>query len=172
MNILNYYRETFVSISFVLLVGIALLFLVRKRSAATRQFVCAATLLSALLVGLVPAIPIQARPTLPVKFPVVLTVSRTPFETSALTIPAPVSGSPTHFQFDFLPVLACVALAISLMLAVRLVGSLLSASRLRRRAVPASAFVCSLTSKSVQIVPSLSSPIAIGGFKPTILLPA
>lgn len=173
MNLWSYYQGVSTPIFCFSLLGAGILLMCRKKSAATRQFISAATLMTTLMIGLVPAIPLQLRPSVPQVVQPYVTFRPIPFETITSEI-LPVSNriQPSQFRLDLPSTIALLMAIISLSLALRLIGSLLSASRLRKRAVEASVYLRSLTDKDVRVVEGLSSPVALGGFKPLILLPA
>ncbi len=173
MNLWNYYLGVSMPIFVALMVGSLLILITRNMSAAIRQFIAASTLISALMIGLVPAIPLRLRPNVPSFFQPSITFHPTPFETVyAPILPVSNPAYPSHFRLDIPSMLALVLAIISSLLALRLIGSLLSANRLRKRSVEACPSIRSLTNRDVRVVEGLSSPVALGGFKPLILLPA
>lgn len=169
-----YYAETVVPALSMLLAGTLLLFAARRRSAQVRQFICGATLASLVVIAVVPMLPARAKPVLPP------TVARAlplpprvvvPFTEPTATphISTPVSAPS---RLDLLPILALIGTGFTLLLALRLAGSLSAVDRLRKRSRPASSQIRDFAEENVRVVESLSSPVALGGFKPVILLPA
>lgn len=161
----DYYFSLAPPVLVLFLVGFIWLGLFGRRSAASRQFTCASVFVAVFLIGLVPFLPGSFRPILPISFP------------------KPEAVLPEASGYDFLPsnvpqrpdylLLGAIAIAVvSLLLLVRLTCSLLAGAQMRKCATPASSRLSGFTNREVRVVPSLSSPIAIGGFKPIILLPA
>lgn len=175
MSLTEYYGLTALPATAILLAGGATLLVTRRKSAQVRQFVCGATLASLLLIAAVPTLPQGAKPTLPAaitrSLPTPPRFELTPKKddaTEAFQTQTTIAPS----RLDLLAVLALIGVAISTLLALRLAGSLLAVARLRKQARPASSRIRGLAEENVRVVESLSSPVALGGFKPVILLPA
>lgn len=177
MTLVEYYGEIALPTLLVLVIcGIALLF-ARRRSANSRQFICGATLLTLCVFAAMPLVPTNFRPAIPEtirqQLPPAPKLTLTPTQEGPAAI---TKISPEQQQnpssLDLLSIATLVGAAMSLLLALRLVGSLLAVACLRKRARPASPRIGALTEERVRVVESLSSPVALGGFKPVILLPA
>lgn len=174
MTLPEYYSLTAVPALAILALGGISLVLTRKKSAQFRQFVCGATLVTLLVIGVVPFLPRALTPTFPdvvtrrLPLPIRLDIKSTAAPVKeTISIPAKTSS-----RLELLPILALIGAAVSSLLALRLAGSLLAVARLRKQARPASSRIRGFAEDNVRVVESLSSPVALGGFKPMILLPA
>lgn len=156
----TYYQQVAVPVLIIISIGLLGLVLTHKKLPAVKQLVCGSTLLGVLLIGSVPFLPVTARPWLPIP-------QAKPESTLVGFQLNNVSQRP-----DLMSIGMLIAATVSLVLAFRLVMSLLAAARLRRCAKPASSRICQMADSDVRVVPSLSSPVALGGFNPIILLPA
>ena len=173
MTLLSYYQSVAMPTLLALCLGALFLLILRKSSAATRQFISSATLFTTLAVGFMPFLPTRVRAIVPPTFPTLYSVIPAEATNAFARVPTALAAQhSSHFRFDLLLIVSGIVMTVSLLLGIRLMGSLLSVARMRMKALPASEMIRQLASHPVQIVSGLSSPIALGGFKPIILLPA
>lgn len=174
MKLISYYQETLAPVLVVLILGLACLASVRRSSAATKQFVCSAILLSTFLVGFVPIVPRSVTPSLPVSLQPIMAWQHAGNNPSISPIDPASGGRPIApvTRIDFLPLLGWLAAGVSLYFALRLARSLVAVSLMRRKSLPASERIRSMATGPVRLVVGLSSPIACGGLRPMVLLPS
>lgn len=169
----RYYEAVIFPVVFVLVLGSLVLIFMRKSSAAARQFVAAATLCCCIAVSLVPFLPVKFRPSMPNDFRPIITFHPNPYQTTYVDVMAlPSTLRPSQLQLDWLQIVGLVLGFITFGLILRIGASWLLGIRLRNRSSKASDYISAISRRQIRVVEGLSSPVAIGGLRPIILLPA
>lgn len=179
MNLFNFYQVMILPAFLLLGLGCLLVMLAWRASAELKQFIASASLLLVVLLSAASFIPQSARPdfhgaTIP---RLVVYSNPTPAIEVGFSPQSPskaVSSDrrPSIGQANAVAnIFTGLLSVVSGLLLLRLGISFLSVAFLRRRAKFASTRLLQSSTRSIRVVEGLSSPIALGGFRPSIFLP-